>query len=286
MQAHLYFKPRPLQIGELKDACEEAVGEVLGPDFTIKVEYPRRPSPGVRDSVMLNAESLRPVVDLTGTDFTLEALAKDSRSYRDVWLGFKGVPGQSFGMYTSGEKSFRCLEKIAAFLGLEQTEAPIDYLEALETRIATLEKTARDAANTPKCFISFKFDDPDTAAQVNRLKRMLTAVHVEFVTGEQFEPRRIEDKVKARLRADVDFVVAVISKAGASTWIRDELADANSRGLWIVILLENGATFDKGIFGTLEHIRYAAAIEETFSAVLEGINFIRAAIATDDPKKS
>jgi hypothetical protein len=50
--------------------------------------------------------------------------------------------------------------------------------------------------------------------------------------------------------------------------------------------LENGATFDKGIFGTLEHIRYAAAIEETFSAVLEGINFIRAAIATDDPKKS
>src|ERR1700683_2630806 len=82
MQAHLYFKPRPLQIGELKDACEEAVGEVLGPDFTIKVEYPRRPSPGVRDSVMLNAESLRPVVDLTATDFPLEALANASRPYR------------------------------------------------------------------------------------------------------------------------------------------------------------------------------------------------------------
>ena len=109
---------------------------------------------------------------------------------------------------------------------------------------------------------------------------MLTALHIEWVTGEQFEPRRIEDKVKARLRADIDFIIAVISKAGESKWIRDELADAHAHGLWIVVLLEDGATFDKGIFGTLEYIPYDLAIDQTFSALLEGINFIKAEIAT------
>ena len=95
-----------------------------------------------------------------------------------------------------------------------------------------------------------------TLLQVDRLKRLLDAVHIEWVTGEQFEPRRIEDKVKARLRADIDFIIAVITKAGESKWIRDELADANARDLWVVVLLEDGATFDKGIFGTLEYITY------------------------------
>jgi hypothetical protein len=180
------------------------------------------------------------------------------------------------------------MERFALNLGLEQTEAPEDVLRRLEhelrltveSRLSALEKAAKDLERTPKCFISFKFDDAQTVNQVDRLKRLLAAVHIEWVTGEQFEPRRIEDKVKAKLRADVDFVIAVIAKAGESKWIRDELADANARGLWVVLLLEDGATFDKGIFGTLEYVRYDLAIDQTFSALLEGINFIKAEIAT------
>lgn len=286
MRAHLFYRPKVLQIGELKDACERAFGAALGPDFTIKVTYPRYPSPGVKDEVSLDGESLRPVVDLNNVDFTMTAYA-EGKSYREVYLSFrKEVQGKSFGIYVGDEESFRCLEKIAVSLGLEQTEGPIDSSEALETRVAALEKTVKDAGNNPKCFISFKFDDPETLAQVNCLKRLLAAVHIEFFTGEQFEPRRIEDKVKARLRADVVFLIAVISKAGESKWIRDEIADANSRGLWIVILLEEGATFDKGILGTLEYISYAVAIEQTFPALLEGINFIRADIATGGTRKN
>jgi hypothetical protein len=45
------------------------------------------------------------------------------------------------------------------------------------------------------------------------------------------------------------------------------------------VLLEDGATFDKGIFGTLEYIRYDLAIDQTFAALLEGVNFIKAEIA-------
>ena len=260
---------------------------MLGPDFTIKVLYPRHPSPGVTDEVKLDAESLRPVVDLNNVDFTMTARPQDSQSHGDLFLMFqRGVQGKSFGIYANDERSFRCLEKIAVSLGLEQTEEPMGGLEALETRVAALEKTAKDAGTNPRCFISFKFDDPATATQVNCLKRLLAAVHIEFLTGEQFEPRRIEDKVKARLRADVDFLIAVISKAGESKWIRDEIADANSRGLWIVILLEEGAKFDKGIFGTLEYVPFTVAIEQTFPAVLEGVNFIRADISAGGTRKN
>jgi hypothetical protein len=187
----------------------------------------------------------------------------------------------------NGEESVQCLERFALNLGLEQTEAPEDMLRrgeyelhlAVESRLSALEKAAKDLERTPKCFISFKFDDAQTVTQVDRLKRLLAAVHIEWVTGEQFEPRRIEDKVKVRLRADVDFVIAVITKAGESKWIRDELADANARGLRIVLLLEDGAKFDKGIFGTLEYISFDLAVDQTFSALLEGINFIRAEIS-------
>jgi hypothetical protein len=105
-------------------------------------------------------------------------------------------------------------------------------------------------------------------------------VHVEWITGEQFEPRRIEDKVRSKLRADIDFLVAIVTKAGQSTWIRDELGDANARNLWIIILREDGASFDEGIFGRLEYIPYELIIEQTFPALLEGINYIRAAVAS------
>lgn len=290
MEAYLHFKPKTLRIGELKDVCERAIGSVLGPDFTMQVGHTRTPSPSVKETVWLGAESLRPLVDLSKIDFSLDAKAQD-KSYREVSLSFNAAyEGELFTIYAHTEAAFQCLEMIVASLGLEQTVPPKDkfvsYVETIETRVVALEKAAKAAGNNPKCFISFKFDDPETVAQVNRLKRLLAAVHIEFLTGEEFEPRRIEDKVKGRLRADVDFLVAVITKAGESKWIRDEITDANSRELWIVLLIEEGATFEKGIFGTLEYIPYSAAIEQTFPAVLEGINFIRADISTRGPRKS
>jgi hypothetical protein len=236
----------------------------------------------VRDDIELGPESLRAVVDLGKIDLRLSATVPD-RSKR-ISISFDAVAhGAVVHVYAHGEESVQCVERIALNLGLEQTEAPEDPLalafENLESRVLALEKVAKVVESTLRCFVSFKFDDVRTVAQVDRLKRLLAAVHIEWITGEQFEPRRIEDKVKARLRADLNFIVAVISKAGESQWIRDELADANARGLSVVVLLEQGATFDEGIFGTLEYIPYDLAIEQTFPALLEGVNFIRAEIS-------
>lgn len=287
MNATLYFKPKALRIGELKSACEKAISEELGSGCSIEVEYTRYPSPGVTDGVRLPLESLRPIVDFNNVNFLVTAHSTEKGIYARVFLLVReAVRGESFSIFANNAESFRCMEKIADSLVLERTEEPIGDFAALEIRVAALEKAAKLAGGNPKCFISFKFDDHGTVAQVNRLKRLLAAVHIEFLTGEQFEPRRIEDKVKARLRADVDFLVAVITKTGESKWIRDEIADANSRGLWIVLLLEEGATFDKGIFGTLEYISYAAAIEQTFPALLEGVNFIRAENSADGSPKN
>jgi hypothetical protein len=285
MTAHLYYRPKLLQVGEFKEAFEQAVEAILGSDAQIKVTYPRHTGrAGVRDDIDLGVESLRAIVDLNKIDLVVYATPPAAKysSKRIVVICHAAAVG-AVCLYGDTEESVLCLERVALNLGLEQTEVPKNWLvlgfENLESRVLALEKAAKGVERTPKCFISFKFDDALTVAQVDRLKRLLAAVHIEWVTGEQFEPRRIEDKVKAKLRADVDFVIAIVSKAGESKWIRDELADANARGLWIVLLLEDGATFDKGIFGTLEYITYDLAIDQTFSALLEGINFIRAEIS-------
>jgi hypothetical protein len=286
MRAQRFYKLKLLQNGQLKDACEKACAAVLGQDCKIEVTHPRHLGPGLSDDFTLDAESLRTIVDFTKIDISISGYEK-GRNYSRNLLTFRtAIEGESFGAYANSETSFRILELVANSLGLEQTEEPEDDIESLNKRVAALERAAKNAGSNPKCFISFKFDDHGTVTQVNRLKRLLAAVHIEFLTGEQFEPRRVEDKVKARLRADIDFLVAVITKVGESKWIRDEIADANSRGIRIVLLLEEGAAFDKGIFGTLEHISYAVTIEETFPALLEGVNFIRAAISADDSLKN
>jgi hypothetical protein len=282
MRANLFYKPKTLQVGEFKGAFERAVSGVLGANAQITVIHRRDTGrAGVSDNIRLDAESLRAIVDLGKVEFTLTANTSEPHTFPSklVFLSCHTVAGL-FYVIADGEESVQCLERMALNLGLDRTEPPADdTIQRLELRVLALEKAIRDAEPKLKCFISLKFDDARTVAQVDRLKRVLAAVHIEWVTGEQFEPRRIEDKVKAKLRADVDFVVAVISKAGESKWIRDELADANARGLSIVLLLEDGATFDKGIFGTLEYISYDLAIEQTFPALLEGVNFIRAEIS-------
>jgi len=281
MEAIRYYKPKVLQAGEFKEAFERAISAVLGSEVEITVRYPRHIAAGVSDDITLDVESLRSVADLNKIDLTLIA-EKEAPRIR-VFISCRTYDGV-LRTRSYDEEAVQCLERFTQDLGLEQVGQPKDLLvrafEELESRVSVLEKAAKGAERMLRCFISFKFDDTRTTAQVDRLKRLLAALHIEWVTAEQFEPRRIEDKVKARLRADVDFVIAVISKAGESKWIRDELTDANARGLWVVLLLEEGSTFDEGIFGTLEHIPYDLAIDQTFPGLLEGINFIKAELST------
>jgi hypothetical protein len=64
-------------------------------------------------------------------------------------------------------------------LAWEYAEEPKIDPNNLESRVSALEKTARNIDRTLKCFISFRFDDAQTVMQVDRLKRLLAAVHIE-----------------------------------------------------------------------------------------------------------
>ncbi|MCU1335000.1 MAG: hypothetical protein JWO19_581 [Bryobacterales bacterium] len=278
MQATRYYASKTLKPGEFKEAFERAAAATAGPEVEITAKHYHR-SDGRTDEFTLGAESLHSLVDLSKSEVTL-IVSKPKDVSREITV-YCDYFHSTFVMSAADEPSLRCMEQFGLILGLERTERPknsVDRsLEEIHSRLVVLENAImRD--RRLKCFISFRFDDTQTSIQVERLKRFLAVMRIEWVTGEQFEPRRIEDKVKARLRADVDFIVAIISKAGESKWLRDELADANARGLPLVVLLENGATFDKGIFGTLEYILYDLAIDQTFLQLAEGVNFIRAAL--------
>jgi len=283
MESHRSYKSKTLQVGEFKRAFEQAATAVLGPDPVILVTHSRNIGGSVvTDEVKISVENLQLVTDLNNINLALSA-STPSTSLRPerVFMFCKSTAAGVISCCVPDEESMRCRERFVSNLGLEQTGDPA--LAEVESKVsAVLENIYRRIPRTLKCFISFKFDDAHTITEVDRLKRLLAALRIEWVTGEQFEPRRVEDKVKARLRADVDFVIAVITKAGESKWIRDELVDANARDLRVVVLLEDGATFNQGIFGTLEYIPYDLVIDQTFSALLEGVNFIRAEIASKE----
>ncbi len=283
MNALFRYKPKMLQPGELKAAFKQAVAEVVEFPVEITVDHPSKTAAGVSDFITLDEESLPSVVDLSRIDLFLHAKRSVAFAIERIDLSLK-AEHETLTITAIGKESVSCLERFVLRLGLEQTESPespiVKAFRAIVSRVSALERAAAVVERKLKCFISFKFDDAQAKHHVDRLKQFLSALHIELVTGEQFEPRRIEDKVKARLRADIDFVIAVITKTGESKWIRDEFADANARGLWVVVLLEEGATFDKGIFGTLEYLRYDLAIDQTFVGLVEGINFIKAEIST------
>jgi hypothetical protein len=91
MQAYLFYKPKILEVGELKSAFEQAVSAVLGANAEIRVAHPRRDTgrEGVVDSIMLGTESLRAVVDLSKIEFRLTA-----GSYPDgVYVGCRTMHG-------------------------------------------------------------------------------------------------------------------------------------------------------------------------------------------------
>lgn len=283
MDATWHYIPKVLVAGQLKDACEKAIAATLGDELEhFHVEYPRRDGrPGVReDDLVLDVGSLQAIVDMSKIDLKIDAQSSYTKgNARRVWITFRAMDSLVTA-YAYGTPAVNCLEQIALSLGLERTEPPEDVTwDNVLTRVEALEHSVAQIRKRLKCFISFRFNDAQTVEQINVLKRMLKALEIDWITGEEFEPRKIEEKVRARLRADVDFLIGVINKAGQSNWIRDELGDAHARELRIILLKEDGAIFDEGIFGPLEFIPYKDAISQTFPALVEGINFIRAEIA-------
>jgi hypothetical protein len=80
--------------------------------------------------------------------------------------------------------------------------------------------------------------------------------------------------VRSRLAEGIDIVVVIEAAARKSPWTRDEIAKAQSPYVFLIPLVEDGAVFDKGIFGDHEYLSFAPGhIGDTFTGLREGIQY-------------
>ena len=156
-----------------------------------------------------------------------------------------------------------------------------DYNKSIEKRFQKLEKRLGEIEeaqrqNKLRCFLSFKFENPQTKTKALKVTQLLDLSDVEVITGEPYEPRKVSEKVKATLNQHLDFICLIVTSDGETMWTRDEINLAHSKGVPLVPLVEEGATFTPGMFGDHEEIRFPSAqIEEAFIKLLEAVNFIR-----------
>jgi hypothetical protein len=85
-------------------------------------------------------------------------------------------------------------------------------------------------------------------------RKYLELLGVTVITGEDYEPRPVNEKVRGRLEGKIDLVVIEEPTGGqlgpAMKWRR-----RNNPGVALIPLAENDAAFDQGIFGDYECIR-------------------------------
>jgi hypothetical protein len=148
-----------------------------------------------------------------------------------------------------------------------------NLLADITDRVKQLENTSSRQSIT--CFLSYQFSgiSRDYGRLVKEFLEELSDIRV--VTGEGYEPRTIQDKVRSRL-AGIDVVVLIEVAERRSVWTRDEIARTQTPGVFFIPLVEKGAAFEPGIYGEHEHISFAQGhVSDAFLGLLQGINYVR-----------
>ena len=120
MNARFYYRPKLLQVGEFKEAFEQAVIAVMGSDAQITVTHPRHTGrEGVSDDIELGVDSLRSVVDLNKIDLVLNATPPATPySSKRVFIMCNALSAGVVYFYANSEESVQCLERVVLNLGL------------------------------------------------------------------------------------------------------------------------------------------------------------------------
>jgi hypothetical protein len=148
-------------------------------------------------------------------------------------------------------------------------------LESVTRRIDALEEVVLNPRRRLRCFLSYRFTDTNEIVAL-RVSQFLRLLGVEVLSGASYEPRRITEKVLSKLNQPLDFIVLLVTTNGESLWTRDEVGAAVHHGIALVPLVEEGATFEPGLFGDIEYVRFASGhIGDSFLKLLEAVSFIR-----------
>lgn len=152
-------------------------------------------------------------------------------------------------------------------------------LDSLADRVARLESATR-GFEVLTCFISFQFTGT-SLGYGTEVKEFLQLLGLNVLTGQGYEPKPISDKVRSRLAGSVDIVVVLEVAGSKSSWTRDEIAKAQQPGVYLIPLVESGASFDRGIFGDHEYITFDVGhVSGAFVRLLEGVRYVARERAT------
>lgn len=151
-----------------------------------------------------------------------------------------------------------------------------DNIQIIKQEIAKILTSVEDDSSKKfKCFVSFRFDDHSKALALE-LRDFLEKVNMDFVSGLGFEPRSVSKKVLDRLNSPLDLFIIIFTSSGDSAWLNQEVGVAKGRNLPIIVLVEEGTDWDKGLLGDIEYIEFPKGIiSKTFIRLLEGVDFIK-----------
>jgi len=116
-------------------------------------------------------------------------------------------------------------------------------------------------------FLAHRFDDQGTR-DAHTLEMFLIRLGFEVLEGAGYEARDIPPKVAERIKRQDIFLCLVTP--GNQSWILSEASYAKALGRYVILLLEDGLDFDKGILGNdFEHITFPSGfVEKAFSDLM------------------
>lgn len=296
----LHLKSRVFAAGELRSGLE-SIASILGPTVALRASSSRRLADGTQESR----------TELTGSAFDAVCdMTADASSYG---FGFSGKPGRrSFGEFLSAlvlpdrrgyldltvesndladlnifATRFQELLRLEPAPSIEErvreqvkeqmrdsgTPSLPEWIEHVESRVDALERHIRVAATPLSCFVSFQFSG-ESLDYGRAVVRFLELLGLRVITGQGYEPKPIQQKVRERLAEQLDLLIVIIASDRGSMWTRDEMARAQSGDVLLIPLVEDGASFDRGIFGDHEYIAFSKGhIADAFTGLLEGVRY-------------
>jgi hypothetical protein len=155
-------------------------------------------------------------------------------------------------------------------------------LTPLVERIEKLEASFSARSRRLRCFLSYRFSDQNDIVAL-RIEQFLAILDVEVLSGANYEPRQVSEKVLSKLREPLDFIIILITETGESMWTRDEIGAAIHKGIGLVPLVEKGAKFDPGLFADVEYVEYESGhIGDAFLKLAQAVRFVREQKAVDE----
>lgn len=120
----------------------------------------------------------------------------------------------------------------------------------------------------PTIFIGRHFDE-NASLKYRKLSDFLTQIGFSIKEGEDYSSSSIPEQVKSRINSQ-DIFIALITGDKNHDWIVSEASYAHGRDKHIILIIENGSSFNPSILGNdLEQIRFSAdCIEKSFHKLI------------------